>query len=1522
MASCCPLVGKASHNFSVILAFIALVTAGSVEPLIQDEPCIECSTEVSLLQSRNFTWLSNSQESDPHVLDLQSVGGEKHPVKLRPQVQTGKEYALGGGSRSFVPNLSHRESSIADHQLFFSPASGKDYPGTSSELLRPVHDLILSHFPEPAKLHLIQALDRVDVTFLRNRSRGATLMSSLWLAPVCCGTFLFVEFMGLLAVRHAFRDRLSGPLDDEGESTKADDSLDPPETRLDPNDVEVANFAETLLTENSGMKPQAVGVFGLYRFATPRDILMLCVGILFNLCSLACGPYMIFLNADILDAFTMPNDDGSPIGSVGPHSHRQQRNHRIVYILVALAAFKFVVSMLGSALLMAASMSMSRRVKAKGLEALLRKDVGWYDSNPPAELISRFSRDNMLLSAGAGDITINLLMSVGNVVFSLGFACYQSYKLTMVISLVGIVCVPVVSLAISLLKDSEERKSKHMHRAGARAFSAVSSIRTVKAFNGYAREQKSYEERLKDAAQEGLFYGCIQGCTNAAFQMQTAACMAIALFVGFIFQLKEVEGECWRVDPPYGHCLTGGAVYSVTGLVAAALSTSIPNIMADLTQATNAAGRVYALIDYKPKIGNGGSVMLDAPAGQVEYKGVSFAYPTRPQKVLKEVDITVPAGSTVAFVGPSGSGKSTLVNLILRFHEPLPGSIILFDGKDISTMNLAWLRRQIGLVEQEPVLYSGTVASNIQYGLETAVGVGEVERAAKDANAHIFLSDANMFPDGYRTRCGEGGIQLSGGQKQRVAIARALLRKPKVLLLDEATSALDTQSEKIVQATLDLLISSSSDQARTIMLIAQRLSTVTAANKIYVLDAGRVVQSGTHAELLHDTQGTYAKLYTLQSRGIKESAEQMAGRPEQSQSEELTRQTSGSSTSKNVESLSQTFEVDIAETEEFQAASISRIRALCKEDTRLYVVGIASLVVMSTGPALNGVLMGSLMGFMTGPPASQNEQGIWVTTYQRDQLATSCTFVVLMMLAAGLVCSFTAMTAFSSFHAAAEGVIYRVRSKLFKSILRQDNAWFDKPIHNSGSVCDALATQADQIKYVSGFGLANYTEMIISLLSCIVAALFMCWQLSLVLAGLQLLQGIPICIMVGAPTWDDHTAAQVVSEAVTNIRISAAYNLGERLVQEYLKLLDVQLGHEWRFRLRQTVSSSISQSLATINLAGCVFAGSELVNLGWIDPVPALVCCFILGRIGGAMQSAANWVAGAQVSRRSFGHIFKTLDAVENSMMVQTEQGSELTTVEGRLELRDVNFYYPQRLDAPVLQNLNLVCEPNTTTALVGPSGNGKSTVIALLERYYDPVEGAVFFDGVDIKTLKLTWLRQQMGLVQQEPVLFEGSIAENIAYGWQGYQKPKFELIEAAARAANAHDFIAHFPSGYDTNCGRKGLQLSGGQKQRISIARALFLNPRVLLLDEATSALDSESERVVQEALEGLMVEQQRTTVVIAHRLSTIANSDQICVIKDGRIVESHRGKPGEAHEVLKAKRGEYYKLLSTTKAEKQNV
>jgi subfamily B ATP-binding cassette protein MsbA len=295
--------------------------------------------------------------------------------------------------------------------------------------------------------------------------------------------------------------------------------------------------------------------------------------------------------------------------------------------------------------------------------------------------------------------------------------------------------------------------------------------------------------------------------------------------------------------------------YLLYTMMVAGAAALLAGLYAQLQKALGAGQRIFELLDTRPEITDRpGAVSLPAVRGEVAFEEVSFDY-TSDAPVLSGVSFRVEPGQMVALVGPSGAGKTTLVNLLARFYEVQRGRICL-DGHDIRQVTLASLHRQIGVVPQEALLFAGTVAENIRYGRLEASDA-EVEAAARAANAHDFIVDE--LAEGYATRVGERGVKLSGGQRQRIAIARAVLKDPRILILDEATSSLDSHSEQLIQEALERLM-----RGRTSFVIAHRLSTVTRADRIVVLAGGRVVEQGTHADLLLDPHGAYHRLYTLQ----------------------------------------------------------------------------------------------------------------------------------------------------------------------------------------------------------------------------------------------------------------------------------------------------------------------------------------------------------------------------------------------------------------------------------------------------------------------------------------------------------------------------------------------------------------------------------------------------------------------------------------------------------------------------------
>jgi ABC transporter fused permease/ATP-binding protein len=485
------------------------------------------------------------------------------------------------------------------------------------------------------------------------------------------------------------------------------------------------------------------------------------------------------------------------------------------------------------------------RLRQRLYRAILDQEVAFFDRHRTGELVSRLASDTTVLQQ-----TVSTNISIGlrhalTVAGGLGFLFYTSPRLTAFMLLI----VPPVAFGAVFfgrrIRALARRAQDALAEASQQAEESIAGVRTVRSFDAEAHEGRRYDvaiDRSFELARRRAKFGSL------FFGMMTMAgygAGAVVLWMG---------GRMAASGAMSVGTLTSFVVYSLT--VAFSLG-ALGEVWADFMRASGAAGRVFELLDRAPEMPRAGGRRLEEVEGRVELDEVSFVYPARPDvTVLAEVNLTIAPGEAVALVGPSGAGKSTVAALLGRLYDPIAGAVRL-DGVDLRELDPGWLRRQVGVVSQEPILFSGTIADNIRYGREDASD-DEVEAAARAANAHEFIA---RFPDGYRTAVGERGVQLSGGQKQRVAIARAVLKDPRVLVLDEATSALDAESEHLVkEATARLM------RGRTTLIIAHRLSTVRDADKVVVLDAGRVAQVGAHAALMAE-EGVYRRLVNRQVLG-------------------------------------------------------------------------------------------------------------------------------------------------------------------------------------------------------------------------------------------------------------------------------------------------------------------------------------------------------------------------------------------------------------------------------------------------------------------------------------------------------------------------------------------------------------------------------------------------------------------------------------------------------------------------------
>ncbi|KAL8214480.1 hypothetical protein R6Q57_003929 [Mikania cordata] len=484
----------------------------------------------------------------------------------------------------------------------------------------------------------------------------------------------------------------------------------------------------------------------------------------------------------------------------------------------------------------------------------------------------------------------------------------------------------------------------------------------------------------------------------------------------------------------------------------------------------------------------------------------------------------------------------------------------------------------------------------------------------------------------------------------------------------------------------------------------------------------------------------------------------------------------------------------------------------------------------------------------------------------------------------------------------------KMRIKYLEAALSQDIQFFDTEVRTS-DVVFAINTDAVIVQDAISEKLGNFIHYLATFVSGFVVGFTAVWQLALVTLAV-----VPLIAIIGAIHMTTlaklssksqealSEAGNIVEQTIAQIRTVVSYVGESRALQAYSSALKIaqKLGYKSGFAKGLGLG-------ATYFTVFCCYAlllwyGGYLVRNHYTNGGLAISTMFSV-MIGGLSlgQSAPSMTAFAK-ARVAAAKIYKIIDQKPN-VDGNYESGLELNSVSGQLELKSVGFSYPSRPDVKILNNFTLSVPAGKTIALVGSSGSGKSTVVSLIERFYDPTSGQVMLDAYDIKGLNLKWLRQQIGLVSQEPALFATSIKENILLG-----RPDAFMIEVeeAARVSNAHSFIIKLPDAYDTQVGERGLQLSGGQKQRIAIARAMLKNPAILLLDEATSALDSESEKLVQEALDRFMI--GRTTLVIAHRLSTIRKADLVAVLQQGGVLEIG------THDdlIAKGENGVYAKLI----------
>lgn len=992
--------------------------------------------------------------------------------------------------------------------------------------------------------------------------------------------------------------------------------------------------------------------------------------------------------------------------------------------------------------------------------------------------------------------------------------------------------------------------------ASSLAFEIFTSIRIVVAFAAEERLHARHEVLLQKSKAVFSKAGPMMGAILAPMFFANYATFALT----FWFGIKQYI---------HGHISGVGDITVVLFSVVMAVS-SIARIWAPIlaiSKAASASTEIFATIDARVP-DTSGLKDTDVPVQEdIILEDVEFAYPSRPDiQILNGVNCTFESSKVTAIVGPSGSGKSTIVGLIERWYdltvkyppktekqlkreqkeekrkgklalkkareeekkrekraknekhehetekyEPRDANVevvteaknsgrVLLGNVDLADTDVKWWRSQIGLVQQEPFLFNDTIHQNVAYGLCGTKWYEESEEvkrklvvaACKEAYADEFI---NRLPLGYETVVGESGIKLSGGQRQRLAIARSIVKQPSILILDEATSAIDVRTERIVQAALDQVVKN-----RTTIVIAHRLSTIKKADRIVVLRSGKVVEQGTHEELLKNGEGVYSGLVNAQALSMGTTQE---GLPEDAHLDVdmVPAATDRSRAAADADAMPFADGAKSTEGEQKPVGILKAFAIVLKEQshhTLLYCLLFFGAMAAGAVYPLQAYILAKLINaFTLTGQALVNTGNHW---------ALMC-----FILALGVAVAYFT-TGWAS-HQTGNVVVHAAyRSEILRNILRKRITFFDAEDHSAGTLTSQLSNDPSQLEQLMGAENLMAFTAVFNITGCIIISFYFGWKLSLV----GVLAVLPVILLAGCfrlkleIEFEKLNAAvfaessQFGTEAVSAFRTVTSLIMEDVINNRYANLLTTHVSSAAKRAFPSTVIFALSDSIDMLCQALVFWYGGRLLasrEYGIISFFVVYMAVVQGSQAAGMWFSFAPNLAEATAAANRVLSLRSKKDEIEESPPKHLDDEDQAVSI----EFKDVHFTYKSR-QIPVLIGLSLKIKPGQFAALVGASGCGKSTIISLLERFYDPESGSILCSGHDISMLDTRSYRSNISLVAQESTLYEGTIRENVALSVED-DKATDKAIEAACRDAQIYDFIASLPNGYSTRIGPKGL-------------------------------------------------------------------------------------------------------------------